>query len=393
MIMELELTIEKLVSKGEGLARFDGKTFFVRDALPGETVVAEVTEQKSDFARAETVRVAVSSENRVKPACPYYGECGGCDLQHASSESQTSYKEEIVKENFRRIGAVDIDDPELGITLLPPASDQSWGYRSRVRFHVDLETGRCGFLGRKSSDLVDIHHCPILCDSLNRLLDEKRPLLLKAAQMRRASEGWQSRYRYVQVPAFAGDDKVSLSSTEVSVDVAEKTIWADSNVFFQSNRFLISQMVDFVKSYAVGSTVIDLFAGVGTFSAFVESPEVNVIAVERDSRCLALAQKNLTNTEFFTQKAEYWSKKRGKDPVDTVIVDPPRTGLDKQLVETISSWNPQVIIYMSCDSVTQARDIKRFGEHGYRVKVLQVFDLYPQTSHIESGVCMYRVQS
>lgn len=388
--MELQLEIEKLVSKGEGLARHEGKTIFVSGALPGETVLAEETVQKSDFSRAETVTVVVPSEHRTVPPCPHYGVCGGCDMQHATTESQAYFKQQFVKENLKRIGGVDVDDTEANIELLPVVSGDGWGYRSRVKFHVDLETERCGFLGRGSKELVDIHHCPILCDSLNRLLDKKRPLLLKAAAMRRSTEGWQRRKPFVEVPAFAGDSKVSLSSTEVSVLVNDKTLWADSDVFFQSNRNLLPAMVSFVTDHTQGETVVDLYAGVGTFSAFVEGEGRTVFAVERNKRCLDLAKKNLKQTEFLAQTAEHWSRMNKEKQVDTVILDPPRTGLEASVVRVIGSWKPQAIVYISCDSVTLARDCKRFAEQGYKVKTVQVFDLYPQTSHVETACLLVR---
>ncbi len=388
--MELRLEIEKMVSKGEALARHEGKTIFVNGALPNETVLAEVTTQKSDFSRAETKEVIVASPHRTIPECPHYGVCGGCDLQYATTESQAWFKEEIVKENLKRIGSVDVDSLESDITVLPVAYGNGWGYRSRVRFHVDLENERCGFLGRQSNDLVDIHHCPILCDSLNRLLNEKRPLLLKAAAMRRANEGWQRSKPFIEVPAFAGDTKVSLSSTEVSVTINDKTLWADSDVFFQSNRALLPNMLSFVTEHTVGTTIVDLYAGVGIFSAFVEDDRRTVIAVERNKRCLDLAKRNVKQTEFVTQTTEHWSRMYKGKQVDTVILDPPRTGLEGSVIKRIGSWQPQAIIYISCDSVTLARDCKRFAEQGYRVKTIQVFDLYPQTSHVETACLLIR---
>ena len=185
--MELRLEIEKLVSKGDGLARLEGKTIFVTGALPGETVLAETIEDKGDYSRAEVVEIVTASPDRVVPACPHYGVCGGCDMQHATTEAQAVQKSLIVQENLLRIGGIDIDSEAEGITTYPVASAQGWGYRTRVKFHVDLEQKKAGFLGRKSNDLVDIRHCPILCDSLNRLLDEKRPFLFRAAQMRQKS--------------------------------------------------------------------------------------------------------------------------------------------------------------------------------------------------------------
>lgn len=386
--MELKLDVEKLVSKGDGLARHEGKAVFVAGALPGETVLAKVVEEKNDFLRAQTVEVLIANEGRTVPACPYYADCGGCDMQHASYETQVGAKQSMVIENLQRIGGIDVSDGSIDI--LPLAVSPPWGYRNRVRFHVDIEGNRAGFLSRRSNELVDIRRCPILCDSLNRLLDEKRPLLMKAALMRRSTEGWQQRKRWVEVPAFAGDAKVSLSSSEVPVQILGKTLWADSNVFFQSNRSVLPAMVDFVRMHAEGTVVVELYAGVGTFTAFVEAVDRESHAIERDGRCLELATKNLSHTEFFPQSAEHWARARKDIRVDTVIVDPPRTGLEKEVVGAIAGWEPSTVIYVSCDSVTLARDCRRFAERGYRVETLQVFDLYPQTSHVESAVVLKR---
>lgn len=386
--MEMRLGIEKLVSRGDGLARYEGKTIFVRGALPGETVIASVVEQKSDFDRAVVSEIVVASPDRVEPVCPHYGVCGGCDIQHMRTEAQSVHKEKVVKENLKRIGGFDADDPAGGIRLLPVAAAKGWGYRTRVRFHVDIASGRAGFLARGSNELVDVWHCPVLCDSLNRLLDEKRPLLLKAARMRRATEGWQSRNRLTEVPAFAGDTQVSLSVREVAATVAGKTFWVDSNVFFQANRLVLPAMVDFVVSHISGPMVVDLYAGVGTFAAFAEESQRSVVAVERNKRCRELAARNLRRTEFFPMSAEHWVRTHRNRQVSTVIVDPPRTGLDSPVVEAIAFWKPEAIVYVSCDSVTQARDIKRFMQQGYAVKALQVFDLYPQTFHVETCVLL-----
>jgi 23S rRNA (uracil1939-C5)-methyltransferase len=390
--MKLQLTAEKLISRGEALAHHEGKTVFIRGALPDEIVLVEITETKRDYLRGEVIDVIQTSSDRVQPPCPHYGICGGCDLQHLNTAQQARIKQEIVKENLQRIGSYDVDDPDNHVTVLPAASAQGWGYRSRVRFHVDLTTGSCGFLARKSRALVDIRHCPILCDSLNLLLDEKRPLLLKAAAMRRSQQPKQRQRAYVEVPAFAGDNGVSLSEHPVSVTIEGKTLWANADVFFQNNRYLVPKMVDFVKTYTTGTTIVDLYAGVGTFAAFIEREDYEVIAVERDPRCLSLARKHLQYTQFFSKSAEHYQRSTPERPVDTVIVDPPRTGLDRQTIDTICSWKPQRIVYVSCDSVTLARDCKVLTQQGYHIQVLQVFDLYPQTSHVETAVMLSREQ-
>ena len=384
--MDLRLDAEKLVAKGDALARHEGKAVFVSGALPKETVLARVVESKGDYMRAETIEVIKPAEGRSVPACPHYLTCGGCDLQHASYDLQVFSKQAIVEENLLRIGGIDVSDGS--VEVLPTATSAPWGYRNRVRFHVDIEGERAGFLARQSDELVDIRHCPVLCDSLDRLLDEKRPLLMKAALMRRSTEGWQHRKRWIEVPAFAGDTQVSLSTREVSVQVLDTQLWADSNVFFQSNTALLPEMATFVRSHVTGTQVVDLYAGVGTFSAFVEGPGRQVVAIERDKRCLELASRNLAQTEFFGQSAEHWSRSRRNRRVDTVIVDPPRTGLDREVVDAIAGWGAATIIHVSCDSVTLARDCKRFAQKGYRLTTLRLFDLYPQTSHTECAVVL-----
>ncbi|MHC1693109.1 MAG: class I SAM-dependent RNA methyltransferase [Sphaerochaetaceae bacterium] len=381
---DIQLTIEKLVEGGDGLARCDGKAVFVAGALPGETVLACIEENKTDFSRAVVSRIITASPDRVEPPCPYYGVCGGCDLQHLDPQVQPRLKASICKENLKRMGGIDIDNPAMGVGQLPVVASDPWGYRSRVRFHVDLGSAQVGFLSRKSDSLVDIRHCPILCDSLNRLLDEKRPLLLKAAKMHKATEGWQVAKRYVEVPAFAGDTAVSLSGREVCATVAGHRFMVDSNVFFQSNRLVLPAMVECVKNHVTGDRIMDLYSGVGTFAAFLEGEGRSVVAVERDKRCLELAKMNLVDTEFFAQNAEHWVRTQKDCRVSTVVVDPPRTGLDVSVVRAIGIWRPQTVVYVSCDSVTLARDVKRFAREGYALKTFQVFDLYPQTSHVES---------
>jgi 23S rRNA (uracil1939-C5)-methyltransferase len=135
---------------------------------------------------------------------------------------------------------------------------------------------------------------------------------------------------------------------------------------------------------------MDLYSGVGLFAAFLEEPGREVIAVERNERALELARKNLSSsTQLYTQSVEHWSRSQNES-VDTVVVDPPRSGLGGEVVDAISSWEPKVVIYVSCNSVTLARDIKRFAQSGYKPKLLQVFDVYPQTSHVETVVMLSR---
>lgn len=379
----VRLAIEKLVEGGDGLARLDGKAVFVRQALPGETVMASIVEQKHDYGRAVVDQIITAACERVEPPCPYYAECGGCDLQHAETSAQTRWKEAACFENLRRIGGCDVGS-EPGLTVLPPAMGPNWAYRTRARFHVDLAEEKVGFLAAGSGKLIAIEECPVLSAGLNRLLGEKRSVLIKAAKMHKAMHGSQPLTSFVEVPAFEGDRGISLSAHVVTASVLGRSFSVDAQVFFQANRHVLPAMVEFVTTHAVGERVMDLYSGVGLFASFLQAMGKSVVAVERDPRCLDLARLNLTDRVSFYNKSVEAYARTTKEHFDTVVVDPPRGGLDASVIDAIVSYKPHSVIYVSCNSVTLARDVKRFSKAGYLPKVLRMFDMYPQTSHIET---------
>ncbi|MFA6688176.1 MAG: class I SAM-dependent RNA methyltransferase [Sphaerochaetaceae bacterium] len=380
--------VEKLVQGGEGFSIApDGRALFVAGALPGELVCCDVVQEKKRFIRARTLDVLEPSEDRVAPSCPYYGICGGCNLMHLAHGAQVEAKRSIVLENLRRIGGLSVNDA-LDHIIEPgnPGESPGFGYRSRVRFHVDSASSSVGFLEAGSEHLVDIGHCPILVPSLDSLLGESRATVLAKAARSGTGGLWHS---LPVVPVIAGDDAVSFDDTVVRATVAGRPFFVDAKVFFQSNRHALPALAVFVADHVLGPDVMDLYSGVGTFSAFLEDRGFRVVAVEREPGCLELARRNLTATTFFTGAVERWGK--GKRPaVDTVVVDPPRVGLDDAVPAMIASWGPRRVIYVSCDSVTLARDLRRFLQAGYSPSTGKVFDFYPQTSHQETVLVLDR---
>lgn len=393
----LVVRIQKLVQGGDGFVLApDGRAMFVSGSLPGELVSCRVIQEKKSFLRAKLVEVLEPSPDRVVPACPYYHVCGGCNLMHLASASQARAKQDIVLENLRRIGGLSLDNDCLDFDESGEnaTGHPDLGYRSRVRFHVDVLSGKAGFLGAGTRSLVDIPHCPILVPALGELLGSRRDELIHSAKKvgghSRPLRGAVNSKRfsatpteYVEVSAIAGDTDISFDSHTVDVSVAGKTFQVDSQVFFQSNRFVLPDLISYVLQQVVGKRVMDLYAGVGTFSAFLEQAGKDVVAVERDPRCLELARRNVAHTQFFTGAVEQWGQRRTMS-VDTVVVDPPRVGLDTSVPDMIASWHPQRVIYVSCDSVTLARDLQRFLQAGYSPVKVKVFDFYPQTFHQES---------
>ena len=372
------LTTEKLIQGGAALATTrDGKKVFIPDALPGETVEVSLVASKAGYCTATIDRILEPSTDRIVPPCHYYSICGGCDFQYAAPPVQAQLKQTIVEDNLRRIGGVDVDS----VRWEPPAQDRSWRYRTRARFHVDIQSKSVGFLARKSNSLVALDDCPILSERLNTLLSEPQRLFQVARKtMLHGKKG--SRKDYAQVSAFCGDDGISLEGEDVALTLDGHRFMVTNDVFFQSNPFVLPVMAKYVASKAEGAFVMDLYSGVGTFSAFLAQPGRKVIAVERDPKCLRLAKQNVPDCEFYTSAVENWAK-GPTYPIDTVVVDPPRVGLEVSVPSLIASFKPKRIIYVSCNSVTLARDLQRLRKEGYTLVEARMFDLYVQTFHHE----------
>ena len=380
----MQVTIEKLVQGGSGFARLDSnKNIFVEGALPGEVVEVVVDEEKKGYLKAQVKTILQASDDRAIPPCRYWGICGGCDLQHLSSEKQPEAKQKMVLENLERIGAI----AASSFVLEETAFAKSWAYRSRVRFHVDIATREIGFLAKKSNDLVPITYCPVLVDALNEEL-AKKDRILSAARKVMFSSNTRTK-RYLEVNAFAGDKKVSFGDEVVTTTVDGHLFFVTANVFFQSNLLLLPALVRYVSGHVEGELVMDLYSGVGTFSSFLATKDRSLVAVELQKECLSLAKRNVPGLVVYSDKVELWAKKQ-KQSVDTVVVDPPRTGLEEGLPALIASWKAKRVIYVSCDSVTLGRDLQRFTVQGYTVRKVKVFDLYPQTFHQEVVVILDR---
>ena len=377
----MALRIEKMASEAVGVAHEDGKTILVRGALSGELVESRVVESKPAYSIAETVGVIEASPLRIEPRCPYYGICGGCDFQIVSEKTSADIKRDILVDNLRRIGKIE-DIPEN----IPAYYGSFSGYRHRARFHVDIARGKCGFLGRKSSSIIELDCCPVISDRLNALLKEKRTLL-KAGREAMFLNRVDRVTGFAEVSAFDGDDTLTLGKDEVTITISGIGYRVNADVFFQSNPSLLPHLLSFVKENATGESIMDLYSGVGTFSALFEGSGKRIYAVERSKGCLELSRKNAPSALSFTADVALWGKKSGRH-VDTVIVDPPRTGLSAEALSLILSWKPERIIYVSCNSSTLSRDAGRMT--GYKIMKASVFDFYPGTGHDESALVLDR---
>jgi 23S rRNA (uracil1939-C5)-methyltransferase len=362
----LEIVTEKMVPGGKALARLDGQIVLIEGALSEERVLVDIYKKKKGFMEGKVNKILEASPYRRKAECMHYGVCGGCDMQEATIEGQRKFKQEMLIETMQRQGR--IENPPM----LDMVGGAEWDYRVRARF-VKVQGG-WGFRKKNSNDTVLIEECPIMNPDLLEAVVENRNL--------------QKDRQEVQL--FCGEDGDNLiagadNNQFTSLNLLGKKIVADNRGFFQSNTEVFRMLLENELSDLEGKLAIDLFSGVGPFAAILEDKFEKVIAVEADERCLRVAKKNLKKTKFFTERAEEWAVSNPDLEPDLLVVDPPREGLDAKLIKMIASWKPKKVLYVSCDPVTQARDLRIFNEEtDYELLSVRGYDFYPQTHHMES---------
>ena len=370
----VELRIEKLVAGGSGLAFRDGKAVFVPYALPGEVVLASLGGGKRDYAEASLLEVLSPSPFRVVPPCPIYGECGGCDLQHLAYPRQVIEKASIVAESFRRMGKLDPGEV-AAVPSLP------FAYRNRLQFHLTAQ-GRLGFMKASSSSVVEAATCPIAVRSVQSWIEAR------AGSSRAAEELGPYIVGKDRFLVFGTDTEVKIEGRDglVQVRVAGQDFSFHLKGFFQSNLYLLEYFIPDVMAGLSGGLVADLYCGVGLFSRFLAKAFDKVVAVEQNPFALELARTNAAGeaNEFHALAVEAWTATASAGQVfDCVLVDPPRTGLSPEVRAWIARRKPPLVVYVSCDPATLARDAGELVRAGYRLELLKAFDFYPQTHHIE----------
>jgi 23S rRNA (uracil1939-C5)-methyltransferase len=424
----MEITIEKLIYGGEGLAHHDGSTVFVPYVLPAERVAVAEVERKKKFVRARVEKVVEASAERTTPRCVHFGTCGGCDYQHIPYDAQLRYKVDILRETLRRIGRIDWTG-EIVAHASPP-----WGYRNRAQWKVrplgevsaEAETRLgIGYFRASSTALCVVDDCAILSPLLAKTLAALREALASGTLPRKLRE----------VEAFAGaeDAKLLLTATfsgfpagaaELAEKIREMVPETESLLFhdptrdrmaldgpgfvevpvegrayrvghfsfFQVNRFLAGELVRTVVEMAgSGRLALDLYAGVGLFSAPLMARFAHVVAVESNPAAARDLEANVSKAsarggaavEARSSDVEPFLAKFRGDP-EFVLLDPPRAGASPAAIKQLLRIAPAWLAYVSCDPPTFARDLAALVAGGYEIAEVHLFDLFPQTFHLEA---------
>ncbi len=381
------LTIEKIVSRGAGMGRLDGRVVFVPYTLPGEEVEVALEKGGRDFAHARLSRVLVPSEERVEPVCPHFTICGGCDFQHMDYRSQGKIKKEIFREALRRIGGVRLEaDGEEG-SGIPFVESPPLGYRNRAQVHRTGD-GNWGFKMAGSHRVVEVPFCPVASPEINLFFAGRFP-----------EKPPQDHGRTV---LFGAEGELCVRrDRDIEVRLLEKRLRLSTDCFFQGNLVMLRRLLADVFQGFSGDFALDLYGGVGTFGVFLADRFNRVLSVEENPVAAAYARENLPRGkgEVFSGSVERWLAApggrrgfpRGAGP-DLVVVDPPRSGLSPPVRDFLLRERPPALIYLSCDAATLARDAAILLAGSYEMTDWTVYDFYPQTSHLEV-LCRFAASS
>lgn len=425
----IDVRIEKLVYGGDGLAHHEGQTVFVPFVLPGEQVTVMPLQRKKKFVRGRIEQLRTPSPERSVPPCPHFGVCGGCHYQHIPYEAQLRLKSDILRETLSRIGRV----PWEG--AVTTHSSPAFGYRSRAQWAVRTRTAGgadIGYFQAASSSLVPVAECPILSPRLAETLEILRSALANGVIPGGIHE--------IEASSDSDDDKILLNISYekfpsppaalaeifrglfpfleslllldrnrerfeligpgyITYRVGENRYRTGHLSFFQVNRFLTEELVRTVVGDGRERFALDLFAGVGLFTIPLARRFERVVAVDANVAATRDLKANLDENHVHAESVQHDAAtflKRLKDVPDFVVLDPPRAGLSPELAARLLQLRPAKIAYLSCDPATLARDLSVLtgiaagnaegGCASYEICEVHLFDLFPQTYHIESLV-------
>ncbi len=414
---EIELTCGDAVPGGRVLARHEGKIVLVAGALPGERVVARVTKESKSLAEADVTAVHAPHEARRTPPCPHAAECGGCDFQHASRSAQLAMKRSIVIDAFRRIGKIDVGSILEGPTDAVP----EFGARTRIRLSID-SAGRPGLLRRASHDVVPIADCMLMTPAFGksvlpwiRLLppwsraaarfdsDQNAVILLESEdgsegkEHRRLAKRTKETERSPGIVGILADGVPLAGRRELVFRMRGKELATDAASFFQGSVEGAVELVRVVEEM-IGADrrgqLLDLYAGSGLLSVGAGDGFAYVVASDAEERAVRMLRRNLERHgipgEARAEEAQVTLRKAQRMEVETVIVDPPRTGMEKVVRQALVERGPRRIVAVSCDPATGARDTADLLAAGYRLERITALDLFPVTAHVETVALLRR---
>ena len=400
----MRVKIEKLDHFGRGICYIDGKICFVEDTLPGEDVKIKITLEKKKYMLGRVKDFYSISSDRVDDVCPYKDKCGGCDLSHLSYKMENEYKCLKVKEILKKYADVDevlVEDVSFG---------EEYNYRNKITLHGDHNI--IGYYKKNSNDIVPINKCLLVDEKINHIINvinmmssdnEYKDIIIRVSndseEVLISITGKVKGYEVLEdlCDSLIINDEVIKGERCIMSFIGEKKFIISDKGFFQVNKTLTERLYNEVLSIVKEvkpKKVLDLYCGCGTIGIYISDYVDEVVGVEVFKESIENAKKNKKlnnchNIRFICDKVENVIDNI-KDNTDLVIVDPPRGGLDKTSIDVLLSMNVNNLVYVSCDPVTLARDIKLLKEK-YDVVSVKPFNMFSKTYHVEC-VCLLKAK-
>lgn len=411
-------TVEKCVFGGSGLIRHAGWVIFVPDVAVGEEVEVVLVEKKKSYFLGALVQVVKTSLLRHNPPCPYFGSCGGCQLQHLQYAEHLRLKVEWLQDAFERIAKQSLPEKILCV----PATSQ-FGYRRKIILHV--RDGRLGYFSRDNRTVLEIASCPLFSahpacfDEIREVIRwfEGEAINAEVAVLRTSVDKVSVRFSFAEeLPVNAEavyakakasfahweylwfeNPKSATDTNDVTEIVEGMTIFSSPRVFIQNypeqSMRIYRDVLSLLQDDEASGFVLDLYSGIGILSLMMAKSGRKVLGVELQAESVRLAKKSaafngLDSVEFRSAFAEDVGRIKGLSRYKTWIINPPRTGLSPKVVQTALKMKPKRLIYISCMPPTMARDIKMLCEGGYEIENVSVYDMFPQTTHLETVIAL-----
>ena len=411
-----DIQIIDILQDGRGVARTEGKTVFVENAVYGETLDAEIIAEKKNFLEARKINTKIKSDYQRKPPCPYFYECGGCSIMDINYETQIDLKKNLIKNAIKKSAGIVLEDLEI-------IESPEFRYRNKIRLQVNKDGG-LNYLETYSNKMVKIEDCLIAnkkisknlskIEEISRDINQKFAAIIEEMSIR-ASENkillnLQGNFdnksiAYIKekysnstysINLLIGRDLITISGEGyLDYKIGQKEFKISTNDFYQVNDYQIENLYKIAREFLdQNQKLLDLYCGSATSSMSINDD--HIVGVEINKNAIKDAKENakrngLKDYKFIAKNAKFIdSNFIKKEKIDAVTVDPPRVGLDKEVVKTIADAGIEKIVYISCNPQTLARDIKRFMDRGYKLEKMKAVDMFPQTMHVETVVLMTR---
>ena len=386
--MSIKLKIDGYEHEGAGISHYNGKVIFVPNTIKDEECLVDIIKDNKNYAVGKVQQITKKSNLRVEPVCPYYEKCGGCSYLHVSLAEERKIKKDNVKNILKKYANIDINPRYIN-------SKNEYNYRNKIS--LKIENYEFGYYNANSHEFCKINECKLAKVSINKIINSKYIKVKNGSMVIRSNYNDEVIIKIDTKEEYYIDiDKLISENKIVGIIVNDKLLYGDNfyyervggflfkvniNSFFQVNLDILEKVFAILKKYKF-KNVVDLYSGVGTLGIALNKDKLFGIEIIPDAVIDANKNSKLNKQNNFYMLGDSSKISEIKDEIDTIIVDPPRSGLNKNTIDNIININANNIIYMSCNPITLARDLNILKEK-YNLLDFYILEMFPRTKHVE----------